>query len=243
MLCAALVASVGLAGCTAENPASAPTTTTAASATPIVSARLDPETCRETPDSGHIERGGHDLRFGHGGIRIAVSTPSATVAAAPSSAVAAADATCYGFTRWGPAAPDVPPDSLLFVFKGQGDDGAQIDFLASELTGGVLPPIGSNRPSVGPMTGAIPAQIGASVGGTYYRASNCPLTIVALSSQRAAAHFICPTATRSDTDPLAPDDDVTYDADESATSSSAPMPPAIGAPSGVSLSGWFELTP
>ncbi|MFW0797715.1 hypothetical protein AAFP30_28195 [Gordonia sp. CPCC 205515] len=238
-----VAALVGVSACGTPNSTPGTLSTVASStAAPAVSTRFDAQTCRETPDSGTTDRSGHDLRFDRGGIRIAVNTATQPTAPSPTSTTAGVS-TCFGFNRWGPADPAVPPDSLLFVFKGDGADGAQIEFLASDLTGGVLPPIGSNRPSVGPLTGPIAAQVGVSVGDTYYHATACPLTVTALSSKRAAAHFSCPVAVRSDTNPLAPQDDVSYDTDESSATLASPAPPMIGAPSTVALSGWFELKP
>ena len=131
----------------------------------------------------------------------------------------------------------MPPDSLLFVFKGAGIDGAQIEFLVGELTGGVLPPIGTVRPRVGPLTGPINAQVGVSAEGTYHHSPVCALTITAMSAERAAGFFSCPSAAN----PLAPDDDVPYDADESSTVPPPPGAPAV--PPAVSLTGWFDLRP
>ncbi|MGV9710751.1 hypothetical protein ACWDTI_08815 [Gordonia sp. NPDC003424] len=248
VLGAALVALAGTSACaTADNPTS--TTGAPSAPAPAVSTRLDASACREIPDTGHVDRGGHDLRFGHGGIRIAIATPTPTPTTEPSSPdTGPDDATCYGFARWGPANPDVPPDTLLFTFKGARADGAQIEFLAGDLAGNVLPPIDSSRPTLGPLTGPITAQIGMSLGGNYYHSADCPLTITALTAQRAAAAFTCPTAARMDANPLAPDDNVSYDADGSATSSvpagpSSAAPAVIGTPTTVSLSGWFELKP
>ncbi len=204
------------------------------SAPPVAAARLDDDACLESPPNGRIDRGAHDLQFHTGGIRVAVGDAAPAAGdAPPTSAVASGvDDACYGFSRWGNPAPEVPPDSLLFVFTGPGTDGAQIEFLAGELTGGVLPPIGTVRPRVGPLIDPLGAEIGVSVDGAYYHATSCPLAITAMSSARAAGSFTCPTATRRDANPFAPDDDVSFDADESTP-----------APAAVSLSGWFAITP
>ncbi|WAC54534.1 hypothetical protein [Gordonia sp. SL306] len=228
-------------------------TSSSASPTPTASAHLDAAECTETPESGRIDRTGADLDFRSGALRVAMVDSPATdrdnPAGAPASAeVGDGDTECLGFSKWGNPRPEVPPDTLLFVFKGPGTDGAQLEFLASDLTGGVLPPIGSTRPTVGPLSKPINAAVGVSVDGAYYHSNSCPLKITAMSSRRAAASFTCQRATRNDANPFAPDDDVTYDADEStpaspSTATSSTTPTAIGSPTGVTLSGWFELTP
>ena len=62
-----------------------------------------------------------------------------------------------------------------------------------------------------------------------------------MSGSLAAGSFTCPTATRVEANPLAPDDDVRYDLDES---SATKQPESEGnSTDSVSLSGWFQLTP
>lgn len=135
----------------------------------------------------------------------------------------------------------MPPDSLLFVFKDAGTGGAQIEFLISELTGGLLPPVGATRPTVGPLTRPINAQIGVSINGVYHHSSACQLSVTGMSGELAAGSFTCPAATRVDANPLAPDDDVPHDLDESSTTK---RPDAEGnSTDTVALSGWFQLTP
>lgn len=220
------------------------------SAVPATSARLDPAECDTSPPTGAIDRSAHDLAFRTGEMRIAVRstlrpTPPPGGPARPSTPASAGDRQCFAFDKWGNADPGVPPDSLLFVFKGPGSDGAQIEFLVGELTGGVLPPIGDVRPTVRPLTTPINAQVGVSVGGMYYQGSNCALTVTAMSSQRGAGSFSCAVATRVAADPFAPNDDGPFDADESSTAAAAPTSPAeqVGPPSSVGLSGWFEVAP
>ncbi|UVF77201.1 hypothetical protein [Gordonia mangrovi] len=141
---------------------------------------------------------------------------------------------CYGFTKSGNADPSVPPDSLLFVFTGPGADGAQLEFLVGDLTGGVLPPIGGVRPRVGPLDGPINSSVGVSVGGTYHHSTTCPVTLTAVSSERVAGTFTCSAVTRSESNPFAPDDNIDDDAAPTEITSTE---------TDVTLAGWFETTP
>ncbi|MEO9330477.1 hypothetical protein [Gordonia aurantiaca] len=224
-------------GDTPSNAASSSATSTPASAP------IDPEECTRKPPQGHVDRSGQNLRFSSGGIRIAISdappppgSPGGTATPQPGT-----EARCYEFGRWGPPQPDVPPDSLLFVFKGTGTDGAQIEFVISELTGGIVPPAGGGpRPTAGPLTKPINAQIGVSVNGVYHHSPACQLAVTAMSGQLAAGSFTCPTATRVDANPFAPDDDVPFDVDESSTT---PQPDPGARTGTVLLTGWFELRP
>ncbi|MYR06409.1 hypothetical protein GTV32_08820 [Gordonia sp. SID5947] len=240
-----------IAGCGTDGAPNTPVSS-ATPSTPTASAHLNAAECRETPEAGRIDRTGAGLEFRSGTVRIAMSDSRATARRTPGGAPASADAgdvdnECFGFGKWGNPSPEVPPDTLLFVFKGPGTDGAQVEFSVGDLTGGVLPPIGGTRPRVGPLTAPINAAIGVSVDGAYYHSTSCPLTITAMASERAAASFTCQRADQNDANPFAPDDDVTYDTDEStptspgATTSTTPTP--VGSPSGITLSGWFELTP
>ena len=252
------VAAVLLAGCGTEQSAPVVSST---SATPTEPVRLDPATCDVVPPSGAIDRGAHDLAFRTGEIRIAVTpmpvTPPSTPAGASASVKAVADKQCFGFTRWGNSDPNVPPDSLLFVFKGPGIDGAQIEFPVGELTGGVLPPIGDVRPTVGPLTSPINVQVGASVGGAFYQGTDCALKVTAMSSRGAAGSFACSSATRANANPFDPSDDTPFDAEETSSATTAPAPapapgsaPAPASPSAqagqittVRLTGWFDVQP
>lgn len=229
----------GVAGCGAQHTDTAMSSSTITPTTPATSRTLDPEDCVAQTPQGTIDRGAHNLSFGKGFLRVAIG-PTDTTTPAPTG-TPAQGITCYEFAKWGPVRPDVPPDSLLFVFKGAGIDGAQIEFLVGELTGGVLPPIGTVRPRVGPLTGPINAQVGVSAEGTYHHSPVCALTITAMSAERAAGSFSCPSAALTDANPLAPDDDVSYDADESSTVPPPPGAPAV--PPAVSLTGWFDLRP
>ncbi|MDL9938207.1 hypothetical protein QSJ18_15755 [Gordonia sp. ABSL1-1] len=258
LLCALVVAGCGTAATSDRSPS------TSVTASPTAASPITAAGCVQTPPSGPVDRMGHDLAFTTGFIRIAVSPsapqpalvpPPAPVPApapepSPAPVPSAAEPTrCYDFTRWGPPNPAVPPDSLLFVFKGPGVDGAQLEFLVGELTGGALPPIGRPRPRVGPLTAPINAQVGISVAGTYHHSTACRLTLTAMSAERAAGHFICDAAVESDANPLGPQDDTPYDADdESATPTPAvPAPPGAPTPAPeaqaptVTLSGWFDL--
>ncbi|GAB11290.1 hypothetical protein GOARA_067_00320 [Gordonia araii NBRC 100433] len=140
---------------------------------------------------------------------------------------------CVSLTRWGPASPEVPPDGLLFTFRGTGTEGGQISFPAVALTGGVLPPIGQEKPRVGPLVETIPADIGVSLGGKYYLATGCPLKIVAMSPTRAAGHFACPSAIPMRENPLAPNDanrNPDDEAEDPPPPPQRPGPPAPGQP-------------
>ncbi|MCR5978625.1 hypothetical protein GDN83_12950 [Gordonia jinghuaiqii] len=227
-----------LAGC-----GDTPPTATSTSVAPTATARpVDPAVCANKPPQGNVDRTGQNFEFHHGNIKVAISdAPAKSSGRTPAVTTPANGTRCYEFGRWGPADPDVPPDSLLFVFKGAGSDGAQIEFLISELTGGLLPPIGGTRPTVGPLSAPINAQIGVSVDGVYHHASACQLSISGMSGKLAAGSFTCPTAALVDANPFAPDDDVRYDADESSTT--PPAATGVGAPEHVTLTGFFQLTP
>ncbi|AZG45151.1 hypothetical protein [Gordonia insulae] len=253
---AALLTVTFLAACGSTETPTAPTSSTEAAA-PTASARLAAAECRDEPAKGRIDRTAHDLAFRSGDFRVAIGSSMTTARDTPGGVPTSAtpddqDLACYGFTKWGNPNPEVPPDTLLFTFKGPGTDGAQVEFLVGELTGGVLPPIGSARPTVGPLTKPITATIGVSVAGTYYQSTSCVLKISSMATARASATFTCPTATRADANPFAPDDDVSYDVDESATTQSAPSgarrgqaptSAALNPPATVTLTGWFQIEP
>ncbi|MFC9981549.1 hypothetical protein [Gordonia sp. NPDC127522] len=237
LMCAAVSWPVTACGSDAP-PQSTPTTSA-----PAPTARpVDSTLCTEKPPQGNVDRSGQNFEFRHGNIKIAVANTPADSRRGPAVGATPADEpNCYEFDRWGPARPDVPPDSLLFVFKDAGTGGAQIEFLISELTGGLLPPVGATRPTVGPLTRPINAQIGVSINGAYHHSSACQLSVSGMSGSLAAGSFTCPTATRVEANPLAPDDDVRYDLDESSTTK---QPDSDGnSTDSVSLSGWFQLTP
>ncbi|WP_245551896.1 hypothetical protein [Gordonia aichiensis] len=220
------------------------------SAVAAASAPQDPARCTEKPPSGTIDRQGFDLSFTRGQILIAsgqtTASPSAqegrTALPATSAAQQMSSApACYEFARWGQPKPDVPPDTLLFVFKGDGTDGAQIEFPVGELTGEHLPPTDGPRPPVGPLTAPITASVGLSERGMYRSSSACRLTVTAMSSKRAAGSFECPESVASAQNPLAPDDDVPFD-DEGTTSTGTPAPDTASQRP-VRLTGWFDLRP
>lgn len=155
--------------------------------------------------------------------------------------------------------PEVPPDGLLFTFRGAGSDGGQITFPAVALTGGVVPLPGPDHPRVGPLVESIPVDIGISLGGKYYLATGCPLKIVAMSPKRAAGHFVCPTTIPMRENPLAPNDAAPNPDDEgddgptpAPPAQPAPVPPWPGEPGhqpaparsdAIRISGWFEAKP
>ena len=79
------------------------------------------------------------------------------------------------------------------------------------------------------------------INGDYHHSSACQLSVSGMSGSLAAGSFTCPTASRVEANPLAPDDDVRYDLDES---SATKQPESEGnSTDSVSLSGWFQLTP
>lgn len=229
-----------VAGCAATPQTQAVSSESPPTSSRPASSTVDAAQCTQVPPPGHIDRTGYDLRFTHGRMLVAITPLPGPLPTTP----APARSSCHQFAKSGNAAPDVPPDSLLFTFTGPGADGAQVEFLAGDLTGGVLPPIGDVRPTVGPLTGPINAQIGVSANGTYHHATTCQLALVAISPTRAGGTFTCAAATESDANPFAPSDDVTHD-DESAaeipgsTSTPGSAPPATT----TRLTGWFELTP
>ena len=239
------------------------------SATPTTSAQQDPARCAEKAPSGSIDRQGYDLRFTRGHILISPRPLTASPAqvgvggqvgaagqvgadgqvvapASPTAQQMSSAPACYEFARWGEPTPDVPPDSLLFVFKGDGTDGAQIEFPVGALTGEHLPPTDGPRPPVGPLNTPITATVGLSEKGTYRSSTTCKLTLTAMSSKRAAGSFDCPETIVAEQNPLDPNDDVPVD-DDSAAPAAAPAPgaPTPGAQPErpTSLTGWFDLQP
>ncbi|WP_244332758.1 hypothetical protein [Gordonia polyisoprenivorans] len=185
------------------------------------SLRLDPRECARTPPTGAIDRVAYDLRFTRGRMLVAVSPSGGT-------------GRCYSFAKSGNAGPEVPPDSLLFTFSGPGTDGAQLEFLAGDLTGGGPPPV-AGTPAPGPLTGPITALVGVLVHGVYRSSATCRLTVTAMSSTLAAGHFTCPEATASTANPFSPNDEGPFE------DSSTPAMPSDA--DTATLSGWFELTP
>lgn len=261
------------AGCGSESLTPAPTTVVSSDANQPdgASAVVPASECQQTPATGHVDRMGSGLSFRNGQIRVAVTPlPSTTPAPAPapeigvppvapipsappSSTANQVKSQCFGFGRWGNNDPSVPPDSLLFSFKGGTNDGAQVSFFVGDLTGGEPPPPPGERRTVTPLVAPINAQVGVSVNGKYYSATQCSLKITAMSSAKASGYFQCPTATTSEANPFAPSDDVPYDAEDSTTPTVAP-PAVPGAPAPVpttttdavdqaALSGWFSVSP
>ncbi|NKY93012.1 hypothetical protein HGA00_06270 [Gordonia sputi] len=240
------------------------------SATPTTSAQQDPARCAEKAPSGSIDRQGYDLRFTRGHILISPRPLTASPAqagvggqvgaagqvgadgqvaasASPTAQQMSSAPACYEFARWGEPTPDVPPESLLFVFKGDGTDGAQIEFPVGALTGEHLPPTDGPRPPVGPLTTSITATVGLSEKGTYRSSTTCTLTLTAMSSKRAAGSFDCPETIVAEQNPLDPDDDVPVD-DDGAAPAATPAPAAAPTPGArperpTSLTGWFDLQP
>lgn len=250
---AAVFVSLGAALAVTAGCGDAPQPTTGASAASSLPAAAQPTSqvladsdCQATPPSGPIDHLGYDLKFSAGQVRVAVSTTpsslpvpapavpppaagqSAASSAAPSSSASsgAPGSRCYGFSRWGNADPSVPPDSLLFAFKGSSSDGARISFFVGDLT---------RAPRRAPMP-AIAAEVGVSIDGDYYQSAQCTLQLTAMSAQRGAGYFHCPGAVEASANPFAPSDDVPYDSDASPA-------PTTSAPRTAMLSGWFTVTP
>ena len=162
-ICALLAVAAALTSITSACADSTSVTRAAqsSSATPTTSALQDPARCAEKAPSGSIDRQGYDLRFTRGHILISPRPLTASPAqagvggqvgaagqvgadgqvaasASPTAQQMSSAPACYEFARWGEPTPDVPPESLLFVFKGDGTDGAQIEFPVGALTGTFL---------------------------------------------------------------------------------------------------------
>lgn len=247
---AAMTVIMVIGACTTTESTPPQQSSPAASDMPTTSARVDPAVCARKPPDGRIDRSAHGLAFRNGSVYVGVTpTPGATPPgpAAPSSTAPAA-ASCYEFAKSGNPAPGVPPDAMLFTFDGARGDGAQIEFLVVDLTGGVLPPIGPVRPTVGPLNQPINARVGVSLDGIYRQSTTCRLQITAMSPTLAAGSFDCPAAMTSDADPLNPSDDVPDDEGTAAEGSVSAEPSTPGGDAGSSgnaaaLSGWYELRP
>lgn len=172
--------------------------------------------CTTVPKSGEIARSGYDLHYTEGEMKVSV---------APSGEAAR----CVQFAKSGPQDPNVPPDTLLFTFAGNRGEGAQLEFLAVDLAGGVLPwPRGATARTPGtPIT----ATVGVSIGGVYYTSSTCSLKLQAVGKGTASGRFDCPKAYAQTANPLDPNDDVSYD-----ETSAPPQSPKT-----ATLSGLFEV--
>lgn len=200
---------------------------------PAPAPRLAVAECQAPPPAGRIERAAADLSFSRGELRMLVTKPGA-------------EPECVLFTKSGNARPDVPPESLLFTFAGPDGQGAQLEFLVVDLTGGILPIVHGDRPPIPGLANGIPAQAGISLDGNYFHSDDCRLQITAMSPIDAAGAFTCDTAVQWPVNPLSPADEVALEdetAGPSAESTTAADDAPDPAPPTVSLSGWYFLTP
>lgn len=208
--------------------------------------RINGDQCRQDPPTGGIDRAGHDLSFARGSVHVAVGEVGVD------NEFAAPEPECFEFGKFGNTSPEVPPDSLLFFFADGRGSGTQIEFLISELTGGVVPPVGGVRPEAAPLRGPISAQIGVAFDGIYYQSPGCALHLTSMSADQAAGWFECGSAAPTPINPFAPVDDLDQSApDEDDSADAAEGPPPLGTSSEADtepaeprrLTGWFEVRP
>lgn len=173
--------------------------------------------CASPAPTGKIVRSGYGLAYSSGTMSIVV-----TPAGSPER--------CVRFRKSGPRDPNVPPDTMLFTFAGDRGEGSQLEFLAVDLAGGVLPwPVGARARNPGaPLT----STIGISLGGQYFSSNTCALTLTSANATMTAGRFICPAALAQTANPLDPNDDVPYDDPQ------VPAPP----PQAATMAGWFSVT-
>lgn len=183
-------------------------------ARPSQAPRLPLDDCDASTRTGKVDRSAYDLWYAHGVMQVKVE---------PSNG----GDQCVEFTKWGNAAVEVPPDSLLFTFAGGVGEGGQFEFLASALTGGRVP----GSPPAGDLTKPISAKAGVSVDDVYYAASACSLTLTEVTAFQATGRFDCPDAIATSANPFSPSDDVPYDEEPTAPSS----------PRTAHLSGRFDV--
>ncbi|MGB3697394.1 MAG: hypothetical protein WBA05_08175 [Gordonia sp. (in: high G+C Gram-positive bacteria)] len=216
-----------LAACAADQTPAAPVSSAPPPPPQAVTRTLAAADCAATAPSGRIVRSGYDLRYSAGSMRVAVAT-------------AGRPARCVEFSKSGRADPNVPPDTLLFTFAGGRGEGAQLEFLAVDLAGGVLPwPVGASARTPG---SPITATVGVSVGGAFYRSDSCTLTLTMANETKAAGRFECPAALTQAENPMDPNDDVSYDEPSAPAAPGAPIPPAAAAPATATLSGLFTIS-
>ncbi|NLG46202.1 hypothetical protein [Gordonia sp. (in: high G+C Gram-positive bacteria)] len=172
--------------------------------------------CQKTPQSGPVVRSGYGLNYSSGEMNIAVTPVDGATR-------------CVQFTKSGRTDPVVPPDALLFTFAGDRGEGAQVEFLAVDLAGGILPwPVGASARTPG---SPITATVGVSLDGVYYTSSTCTLELPTVTENKAAGKFTCPEAIAQSANPLDPTDDVGHEDSQN---------PA-GAPKTAVVSGLFEV--
>lgn len=171
--------------------------------------------CSATPAAGRIVRSGYGLNYSRGTMTVSVKRPGSQ--------------RCVAFAKSGRTDPAVPPDTLLFTFTGDRGEGGQLEFLAVDLAGGILPWLAgaSAREPGAPIT----ATVGVSLDGTYFTSATCTLRLATVTETRAAGRFDCPDALAARANPFDPDDDVSYD---------DPTVPAAP-PESAALSGLFTV--
>lgn len=173
--------------------------------------------CQKTPQPGPVVRSGYGLDYPSGDMQISVAPVDGPTR-------------CVQFTKSGRADPVVPPDALLFTFAGSRGEGAQVEFLAVDLAGGILPwPVGASARTPG---SPITATVGVSLGGVYYTSPTCTLALPTVTENKAAGKFTCPEAIAQTANPMDPTDDVEHD--------DSPHP--AGPPKTAVVSGVFEVT-
>lgn len=173
--------------------------------------------CASPAPVGKILRSGYGLTYSRGTMNISV-----TPAGSPER--------CVQFRKSGPRDPNVPPDTMLFTFAGDRGEGSQLEFLAVDLAGGVLPwPVGARARNPG---APITSTIGISLGGEYFTSNTCALTLTSANAAMTAGRFTCPAALAQTANPLDPNDDVPYD---------DPQVPAPQ-PQATTIAGWFSVT-
>ncbi|MBM7367301.1 hypothetical protein [Gordonia hydrophobica] len=187
------------------------------SPTPASTKVLGAAECTVVPPAGKIARSGYALRYGTGDMTVSVTPADGT-------------AQCVRFAKTGRPDPNVPPDTLLFTFAGDRGEGGQLEFLAVDLAGGVLPwpkDARARNPDA-PIT----STVGVSIDGVYYTSSTCTLKLQRVTEWEASGRFDCPQAFAQSANPLDPNDDITYD--------ETPVP--AQPPKTAKLSGLFQVT-
>lgn len=182
--------------------------------------------CTTTPTAGEIVRSGYGLNYSSGDMTISVAPVDGP-------------ARCLQFAKSGLTDPNVPPDTLLFTFAGDRGEGAQLEFLAVDLAGAILPwPRGATARVPG---SPITSTIGVSIDGVYYTSPTCTLKLQTVTAEKASGRFDCPQAIAQTANPLDPNDDITYD-DESTVPTAPVQPPTpTDQTKTAALSGLFEV--
>ncbi|WP_051198594.1 hypothetical protein [Gordonia shandongensis] len=196
-----------------ETAVSAPPTAPAGE--PASTERLPATDCEQTPESGKVDTTGYALRYSTGTMRISVRTKGGS-------------ATCLGFTKTGSADPQVPPDTVLFTFRGSRGEGALLEFPSVNLSRGVLP---WPRGKVTTPHSTFTSTVGVSHGGDYFTSQRCTVRLARVTPAGAAGTVECPDALATTANPFDPSDDVSHE-----DPADRPSPP-----DSASLRGVFEL--